>query len=241
MRKAIIGLPAKLNKNFGASVPYVDYLQEFGDVIILANNDDPIDFLDALVLPGGLDVDPKRYGEKIGMYTGWPDRYLEEFDANLLPQYIEMLQDPNKPLKLIFGICRGMQTLNVHFGGSLYQDVLNLPYSDPRGKIVERSQVVNLKDQGIYTKTHEHNSLHHQAVKRLGNNLVPTLVGQKPGLVVNKNASKKGKAATKHNVDIIEGFRHETLPIFGMQYHPEEMYCEISSQIFRNHLMLNND
>jgi len=72
--------------------------------------------LDGLVISGGADIDPSRYGEEPGPHTvGWrPDRDAWE---------LALLDAADSAFLPVLGICRGMQMLAVHAGGSLVQHV----------------------------------------------------------------------------------------------------------------------
>lgn len=73
-------------------------------------------YLDGLVLQGGTDVSPTAYGEE-PLKPEWAgDRVRDAYEMELLHEFI----DAEKP---VLGICRGMQLINVAFGGSLYQDI----------------------------------------------------------------------------------------------------------------------
>jgi gamma-glutamyl-gamma-aminobutyrate hydrolase PuuD len=72
--------------------------------------------LDGLVLQGGADVSPSSYGES-PLREAWAgDRLRDEYEMELLQEFIEA----GKP---VLGICRGAQLINVAFGGTLYQDI----------------------------------------------------------------------------------------------------------------------
>jgi len=131
--------------------------------------------LDALVLMGGSDVCPETYGER-ALKPEWNgDRIRDDYEIALLHAFI----DSGKP---VLGVCRGAQIVNVAFGGTLYQDLgtqfrgaLNhrnwAIYAENchATSIVRGSGLAALYPGLTLTKT---NSVHHQAVKELGRDLV---------------------------------------------------------------------
>jgi putative glutamine amidotransferase len=83
-----------------------------GDVTLA----DYAELLDGLVLEGGSDMWPGSYGET-PLKTEWTgDRIRDEYEIALLRAFI----DASKP---VLGVCRGLQVLNVAFGGTLFQDI----------------------------------------------------------------------------------------------------------------------
>ena len=198
-----IGIVGKISGNtFGVSARYMTFAAYFGDVYVLTP-DMPILELDLLILPGGADISPSSYKERPGYELSYQDPYLEYFDKEILPHYI----DNGTP---IFGICRGMQAINVYFGGSLKQDIPNHPTSSEgmRAELVHK--VGNAAGK---LKTFEVNSLHHQAIDILGNDIVPTL----------EEFTEKDEPTA-----VIESITHKHLPIIGVQWHPEEIWDEYS-------------
>jgi len=187
---------------FGVTKQYLDYLSKFGQVEILTPRKGMVQG-DLLVLPGGADVNPNSYGQVPGFFTGSTDVFKQYFlDVNLA-QYI----DAGIP---IFGICLGMQQLNVYFGGILAQHV-PFEYSSSRTTLSEELVFTESKTTGVKV-----NSLHHQGVfeKGLGKGLIPLAFSK-----------------VYHNV---EAFKHESLPIAGVQHHPEEIHDAFSSNIIYN-------
>ena len=113
-----------------------DYLESVkragGEPIVLSNDDDPsvvLDRVDGILLTGGLDVDPARYGETPHPTTEpAPDR--DTFELPLAHEAVER----DVP---IFAICRGVQVLNVAEGGTLIQDLPSEKPSPLRHSIVQ--------------------------------------------------------------------------------------------------------
>ena len=95
-------------------VPAVD-----SDSIVLRSDIDLTHYaqaLDGLVLQGGNDVAPQHYGEQ-PMHADWHgDRVRDLYEMELIRAFVAA----GKP---VFGICRGLQLLNVTYGGTLYQDI----------------------------------------------------------------------------------------------------------------------
>jgi putative glutamine amidotransferase len=160
--------------------------------------------LDGLVLQGGADVSPQTYSEEPTRPEWSGDRARDVYELELLHEFV----DAGKP---VLGICRGCQLINVAFGGSLYQDVAtNVPaaiahvHADydahrhaivfPKGSSLGRI----LSGQGSAIV----NSIHHQAVKDLGRDVVIEAVSDPDG--------------------IIEAIRYERADfVMGLQWHPE--------------------
>ncbi len=196
--------------SFGSTKAYLAYLGHFGQVIVLTPSSEIIPDLDLLVLPGGKDITSFLYGKVPSYYNSDADVMKEFFFQYSLPLYIEA----GVP---IFGICLGMQQINVHFGGKLIQEVGDHPYSEE-----SRSELVH---DLLYTDPWAKrmpkakvNSLHHQAVDEKS---LPDCLE-----IVAVSKSKGAQA--------VEIIRHRTLPIWGVQYHPEEIYDDPATAIISN-------
>ena len=131
--------------------------------------------LDGLVLMGGSDVSPESYGEKPLQPEWTGDRIRDDYEITLLRAFIAAG-------KSVLGVCRGAQVINVAQGGTLYQDLasqfpgaLNHRDWDIYDKnshatsIVPGSGLARLYPGLTLTKT---NSVHHQAARELGRDLV---------------------------------------------------------------------
>ena len=153
---------------------------------------------DGLILCGGCDVEPHRYGQDMNGTLG-TDPARDETEFTLIHEYIHS----GKP---ILGICRGQQVLNIYFGGNLVQHLPGSEYHTS-GKDFDLVHTTCAMEgsllQQLYGNTFPVNSSHHQAIDRLGDGLVVT------------------QLCTRDN--IIEGIRHKNLPILGVQWHPERM------------------
>jgi len=163
---------------------------------------------DGLLLPGGGDLEPWRYGQKNVASVGLePKRDAAELE---LLDWFTAARQP------VLGICRGMQTINVYFGGTLLQDVAGHRAADG----LDRLHRVHTAASPLRNLCGEHcivNSAHHQAVDRLG----------------------AGLRAVQWTADgIVEAVCHDALPIWGLQWHPERLDGEMGLQVFRRFLDL---
>ena len=152
---------------------YVDAIAAAGGEPVLlptsAVTADVVGRLDGLVIAGGADVDPGRYGELPGPHTVGmrPDRDATE------ALLIEAALAADLPL---LAVCRGMQLLNVVLGGSLVQHVPDLPGArshDPGPGAYEPHTVAVTRGSQLYSLLGgtDANCHHHQALDRLGRDL----------------------------------------------------------------------
>jgi putative glutamine amidotransferase len=212
-RVPIIGLPGwKVGDNsFGSTISYMYYLGHFGDVKILSLIDEVDPTIDLLVIPGGSDVDTRRYNAIPGLYTSKPDPLKEYFDTTILPKYIEH----GTP---IYGICRGIQSIAVLFGAKLIQHMYHETNTELQGRDDTVHEIV-LTDTDFKTAFEEYhkgkikvNSMHHQCVSSIDFPAELEILGVYP--------ANKGRHSS------IEVIRHRTLPIYAVQYHSEELVID---------------
>lgn len=162
-----------------------------------------VETVDAVLLSGGSDISPLRYGAQPLPQCGAIDPLVDEFNMNL----VEITLKQKKPL---FGICRGIQVINVALGGTLIQDIAShvdhALKHDQHGLPSYPSHDVTIRSDGflysIYGQTTAVNSLHHQAVDHLGNSF---------------------KVAATSKDGVIEAIEGINQPIYGVQWHPELM------------------
>lgn len=146
-----------------------------------------------LLLPGGGDLEPWRYGQPNTASRGLePER--DEAELELLERFTAL----GRP---VLGICRGLQAINVFFGGTLIQD---LPGHGAVGGR-DRLHVVRAVPGAFGRLWGERpvvNSAHHQAVDRLG----------------------AGLRAIQWAPDgTVEALAHRALPVWAVQWHPERL------------------
>ena len=219
-RKYKIGIPGWMIKGtFGVSKSYAGFIRKFGEMIVLDPDHEIRIDLNCIVLPGGADVDTRRYGQAPDVLTGNPDIFKEYFDTVHLPKYIEM----GVP---IFGICRGMQSLWVHFGGKLSQDMMldREIYDHPTNELDDPCSPMHIAsvDDDVLSmrfndgKNFIHvNSRHHQVVDDTRD--IPECLQ-----IISRETENQ----------TVEAFMHKELPIVAFQHHPEDCYTHLTYKIF---------
>lgn len=182
---------------FGVHENYMRFAERFGEVIVLNPINKDMWFksigIDALILPGGADVSRWRYSKMWNYWQGRPNWVLERFDTEILPLLIGKIP--------IFGICRGLQTLNVHFGGTLVGHLYHHPYSEHNSHKVHGVRIMGTNQRIMV------NSFHHQCIGRLS------------GVLKVEALSDDG---------IPEAISNDNLKIFAVQWHPERFWDEYS-------------
>lgn len=130
---------------------------------------------DGLVLTGGVDVDPSLYGQEPDPHTYGCDLVMDRFDIALLRAALEL----GKP---VLAICRGLQLVNVAFGGTLHQhlspaagDILHGIPNGGGGSVVDYSITPGSLLAEVMDVTHATGRCHHhQAVDAVAEALVVT-------------------------------------------------------------------
>ena len=166
-----------------------------------------VDALDGLLLQGGADMSPKSYGETPLNPLWAGDEVRDAYEIELFHEFVTQ----GKP---VFGICRGHQVINGALGGKLYQDIAT--QAPDKGshrdeskydehfhemRILPHTWLARLYPQVGTTRV---NTIHHQAIRELGEGLVPEAVSEPDG--------------------IIEAVRWEGHSfVVGVQWHPEFM------------------
>lgn len=156
------------------TAPYEQALRAAGIVplVFSPTEAEEVDGFDGLVLMGGSDINPSRYGESAGPLTQPPDDPRDETESLLISEALRR----DVPL---LAICRGLQILNVELGGSLIQhldDSLgHRVRGGDKGRPVHEAEIVpGTRLAAIFGEplTVAVNSRHHQAAGRVGEGLV---------------------------------------------------------------------
>ena len=203
---------------------YIHAVEESGGNVIMlpyTENSESIkrfvQMCDGFIFSGGADIEPWRYGEKKSEKCGETTPYRDAIEFAVFSEAVKT----NKP---IMGICRGSQLINIAFGGTLYQDIpseietdLTHKQEHPHSEPAHEAGVVSgsLLHKVIGKSRIHINSLHHQAVKKLGEGLLPMAIADD---------------------GVIEGtyLPGERL-LWGFQWHPEKTFdnSEDSRLIFK--------
>jgi putative glutamine amidotransferase len=181
-------IPSFAGETFRGAVGVADYAQ----------------WLDGLLMHGGADVWPGSYGEE-PLRPEWNgDRIRDQYEIGL----VQAFSAAGKP---VFGICRGLQLINVAHGGTLFQDIT----TQKPGALVHRDAAIydlNFHEVDILPRTrmaqllppgrHKINSVHHQGVKDVA-----------PGFAVEAVSPEDG---------VVEAIRRTDGPwVAAVQWHPE--------------------
>lgn len=227
MKKPIIGISASMiyeekdelflgDKYSCVAYSYVDAVYKSGGIPVtlpilkdVSAIREQVKLLDGLILSGGRDVDPHFYGEEPleKLQAIFPERDVHEMAL------IRAAIDLKKP---IFAICRGMQILNVTYGGTLYQDIsyapgehikhyqIGSPYQATHSiKIDKNSTLFRMADKLEIERV---NSFHHQALKKVAKGL------------------KVVATASDGIIEAVEAENEDGLFVIGVEFHPEMMY-----------------
>ena len=183
--------------NAGAT-PVIIPLSDTKDVIEQA-----VSLCDGVILTGGVDINPNLYQEDIHVACGETNDLRDTFEMYVL----EACEKQNKP---VLGICRGIQMINVYYGGTLYQD-LPSEYPDrikhaQNGSRGNGCHTIHIEDHSFLSEILGNkayvNSYHHQAVKDLAEGF---------------------RVVARTNDGVVEAIEDTKRHIYGVQFHPEVM------------------
>ncbi len=170
--------------------------------------------IDALLLPGCGDIHPDHFNQEWHPKLKYVDEAQDELELSLFKEVIER----EKP---VFGICRGIQVMNVGMGGSLYQDIESeypqeaLTHPNVKGK--DSQHQIEIEPESMLRRIIGEeidvvNSDHHQALDKIGEGFVVTARSRDGIVEAVEDPSKRF--------------------VVGVQYHPERM---LETDEFREH------
>ncbi|MEE9164750.1 MAG: gamma-glutamyl-gamma-aminobutyrate hydrolase family protein, partial [Nitrospinota bacterium] len=217
-KKPIIGILCDINKEEGkedrplyfVKSNYVSATKEAGGIPLIIpplkdKNDltKTLNLIDGLLIPGGDDIDPKYFKEEPHPSVVLIDPEIIQFQMDFCRKAL------NKGIP-VFGICAGLQIINIACGGNIYQDIPS-QYSNPikhkkdedekedpthNVKIERSTKLYNILQKGEISV----NSTHHQALKDVAEGFMVTA------------RSEDG------TIEAIENRKHRF--IIGVQWHP---------------------
>lgn len=214
MARTVVGVAANLcpvdaeGKNIHSSVSckFAESIRQVGGLpLVIPVGDesivrDYVEMIDKLILTGGQNVHPQFYGEKKTIESDDYNLARDEFELALLREALHQ----NKP---ILAICRGVQLVNVAFGGTLHQEIeghwQGLPFGTSHSiETVEGNVVAKL-----FGKESQVNSVHRQSIKDLAPNFRVTAIDPRD-----------------QTIEAIESIDEHR--IIGLQWHPEFLVNE---------------
>lgn len=183
---------------------YVEAMEKLGAKPFVSLNTADFDTADALILPGSFqDMNPKLWGAE--------DECSNDINDELDRIQWELMEKAVAAKKPVLGICRGMQFIDVFFGGTLIQDLPCAESHKPAELPGEENYHSLAVVEGtvlyeIYGEETETNTRHHQGIGLVGEGLRVSAMWV-DGFPV-----------------VMEAVEHKELPIIGVQWHPERMF-----------------
>ena len=176
------------NNEAGAATTAAKVREMGVDAVIVTGGYDPSQY-DGIIIPGGGDLDPSRYGQA---NTG-----SSNIDNALDDRQIDAVKRSAEAGKPILGICKGIQLVNVAFGGTLNQNI-----GGHMGVWHSAHVVAGGWLSGVYSGSVSVLSYHHQSIRDLA-----------PGFQVDMRAGD----------GTVEAISNSAKRVYGVQFHPEQM------------------
>lgn len=176
------------NNEAGAATTAAKVREMGVDAMIVTGGYDPSQY-DGIIIPGGGDLDPSRYGQA---NTG-----SSNIDNALDDRQIDAVKRSAEAGKPVLGICKGIQLVNVAFGGTLNQNI-----GGHMGVWHSAHVVAGGWLSGVYSGSVSVLSYHHQSIRDLA-----------PGFQVDMRAGD----------GTVEAISNSAKRVYGVQFHPEQM------------------
>jgi len=178
---------------------YVNAMEKLGADTEVSLHVPSITSYDGLILPGGGDIDPRLFGQ-LPRGTRAFDPVLDRVQLAILKAFIL----DRKP---VLGICKGMQLINIFFGGDMVQDLPTAKAHEYVGRDQIHETLAGEESVlgRLYGRQFAVNSAHHQGVDLAGR-----------GILYTQSAAD----------GVVEGLEHNFLPVIGVQWHPERLCFE---------------
>ena len=177
---------------------YAEALEACGAAAVFSKNLEYSKDCGAVLLPGGGDIDPKLYGQE--------REASFQIDRERDEKELELIRDFSVTRRPILGICKGIQILNVAFGGTLIQDVENAQAHKWEERTGDKVHLVEARGGSflfpLYGCSFTVNSAHHQAIGTVA-----------PGLSVSATAED----------GVVEALECRKKNVYAVQWHPERM------------------
>jgi putative glutamine amidotransferase len=182
--------------NPAQTVHYVNAISALGAKPVVSLHVPNTGLYDGLLLPGGGDIDPVLFGQLLSGSRSI-DPALDRLQLAILKAFVL----DKKP---VLGICKGMQLINIFFGGDIFQHLAsyNTHQYQNGDRIHETCALPGSFLHKLYGSRFVVNSAHHQGVDLKG----------------------QGIRYVQYCDDgVVEGLHHSFLPVYGVQWHPERM------------------
>ena len=199
--------PVEIIKQLDIDIFFGDYARAVvraGGLPVWIPVDAPLDLLerlDGLLLSGGDDISPSAYGQEPHPSVAGVNAGRDDYERSLFERALE-IELPT------LGICRGLQLMNVHLGGTLHQHVpAHTGWDGPVDAVLHRVEFeTGSVPHTVYGHELAVNSLHHQGLSELGDGVVPV-----------------GRTVGGPDDGLVEAIQVEGKPAVAVQWHPELM------------------
>ena len=191
------------NNEAGAITTAVKFIEMGVDATVVTGSYDPSQY-DGIVIPGGGDLDPSRYGQA--------NTASSNIDNALDDRQIDAVRRCVAAGKPVFGICKGVQLMNVAFGGTLNQNI-----GGHMGVWHSAHVVASGWLSGVYSGSVSVLSYHHQSIRDLA-----------PGFQVDMRAGD----------GTVEAISNSAKRVYGVQFHPEQMNNETGNRCIRQFVVI---